>query len=82
MSSCDNIDDNICPILAHLFSQRSTIKHLILDETSLTEVGVSKIIESIAQNLKVHTLSFRHCKVTIADQEDYEEWHTITNVMK
>ena len=58
------------------------MKHLILDETSITEDGVRIIIESIVENLKVHTLSFRKCKVYITDPIYSPQWNIIKNVLK
>lgn len=82
LSKNEKIDDTICPILAHLFSQRSTIKHLFLDETKITEEGVGVIVESITENLKVQTLSFRKCKVYITDPIASPQWNLIKNVLK
>ena len=77
------INDRTCVVLAKLFSQRSSIKHLYLDETGITEAGIETIIESIAENLKVHTLSFKKCNnVQILDPVTQAQWHLITGLMK
>ena len=75
------VDDEMCAILAKLFSQRSSIKHLHLDETGITEAGVQTMVESIAENLKVHTLSFKKCNVQIFDQATQPQWQRISGVM-
>jgi len=65
LSRNERIDNEVCMILSSLFSENSPIKHLCLDDTSVTESGVAEIVSSIKENLKVHTLTFKHCKVNI-----------------
>ena len=61
LSRNKGIDNEVCIILANLFSKNSPIKHLYLDDTSISESGVAEIVSSIKENLKVHTLTFRNC---------------------
>ena len=40
------------------------------------------MVQSIAENLKVHTLSFRNCNVNIYDQANQPEWNAILAVLQ
>ena len=35
-------------------------------------MGVANLIQSIAENLKIHTLTFRWCRIRINDEEQSE----------
>ena len=75
------IGDEVCKEIGNLFTQRSTIKHLYLDDTSITQKGVNTIIESIAENLKISTLSFKNSEVEIYDPEQ-PEWNSIVALVR
>ena len=55
------IDDNVSNMLSLLFIAKSSIRELILDETSISYDGVLAILKSLAQNIKVKRISFTDC---------------------
>lgn len=75
------INDEVCRKMKPLFSSSSNIKYLYLDDTYVTQKGVEELVSSIAENLKVHTLSFRNCNVNILDQGRHPEWDQILTVL-
>ena len=76
------INDEICKVLTVLFTSKSNVKHLYLDYTEITEKGVATLVQSIAENLKVQTLSFTNCRVKIYDQNMHPEWDTIIETLQ
>ena len=81
LSNNQAIKDKDCTTLKNIFSRKSSVKYLFLDSTAATEVGVETITQGIAENLKVHTISFRSCGVKL-DDPNGREWKDIIKNLK
>ena len=68
-------------MLGNLFSSNSAIKHLYLDDTSITHVGLADLIHSTVENLKLLSLSIKNSNIKISDP-DQEEARIIIASMK
>lgn len=65
LSENSAVNDIVVEDLCLLFSQHSTMKELYLSKTSLTELGLLKLLDSIADSLKVKTLAVADCDITL-----------------
>ena len=63
-------------MLRALFTHNSSVRHLYLDDTSVTQKGVAEIMQGIAENLKIDELSFKNSNVEISSQQQ-PEWDII-----
>lgn len=75
------INDEVANMLRGLFRSNSAIKHLYLDDTSITHKGLADLIDSTTENLKLLTLSIKNSDIRIAS-EDQPEWKSIIQSMK
>lgn len=60
------INDGVATMLRGLFTNNSAIKHLYLDDTSITHKGLADLIDSTTENLKILTISVKNSNIKIS----------------
>ena len=66
------INDGVASMLRGLFTNNSAIKHLYLDDTSITHKGLADLIDSTTENLKLLTLSVKNSNIKISSLDQPE----------
>lgn len=69
LSENSSINDEVLEDLSKIFLNQSTMKEIYLDSTSITNKGLTKLLSSIKESMKVNKISVCDCNLNLLGEE-------------
>lgn len=57
LSRCPQVDDNVCKFLKNVMSEKTSVETIILDESQLSNAGLTCLLAKAHKNTTLSTLS-------------------------
>lgn len=72
LSQNPTVNDAVIKSVCNLFGSNPTVKHLYLDNTSITLQGLKLVLTAIHESRSVRTISFKDCNLSLSGEDGLE----------